>query len=117
MNRSFRFYRVGGYDQLIQLYSSSGATLLDGEMVRHRETDRYVLLAQFTPILLIIFACDVYISIYSATFLVFDCIAINGKNYSQESLTDRLKRIRDLVVVPYRSVIEKGSDKVPLSFS
>ncbi len=43
-----------------------------------------------------------------ATYLVFDCIAINGSNYSKESLTDRLKRIRDLIVVPYRSAMDKG---------
>jgi hypothetical protein len=40
VDRSFRFYRIGGYDQLVELYSSTGTTLLDGEMVRHRATDR-----------------------------------------------------------------------------
>lgn len=83
-------------------------------MVRNRSNDRYALVK--SPLI----KCILMTIRSRATFLVFDCIAINGKNYSKENLTDRLKRIRDLVVVPYRSAIENGIiDKVytPYSFS
>lgn len=76
-------------------------------MVRHRTTDRYRPNQgegeshRHTKGMLI--------RLSRPTFLVFDCIAINGVNYCKENLNERLGQIRERIVAPYRSSVEEGA--------
>ena len=81
IDRKFAFHRLKDYTCLQQIFCQ-GQTLLDGEMVMHR--DRYPM------------------------FLVFDVLACNGKPYSDETLDKRLQVLRDDVITPYRKALDEG---------
>jgi mRNA guanylyltransferase len=67
------------FDLLNELYGTKGPTLLDGEMVRHAQTQR--------PI-----------------FMVFDVIMINNQYVADKNLSSRLQIIGTDVIAPYRQI-------------
>ncbi len=68
IDRKFDFYRVEGFDSLMNCFATSAITLLDGEMVTHIPSKKQM-------------------------YLIFDLIALNGKVLAPQPLKERLTTI------------------------
>lgn len=56
-------------------------------------------------------------TIKRATYLVFDVLFINGVYYGGNDLTNRLQKIRDFIIVPYRKAVDRGTIEKNHSFT
>jgi mRNA guanylyltransferase len=73
VDRSFIFYSISGFEQLIPEFTNGGPTILDGELVINQKT-------------------------IEPWFMIFDVLAIKGTRFGYESLTKRLEGIRDFII-------------------
>eukprot|EP00026_Physarum_polycephalum_P003620 Phypoly_transcript_03633.p1 GENE.Phypoly_transcript_03633~~Phypoly_transcript_03633.p1 ORF type:complete len:692 (+),score=105.06 Phypoly_transcript_03633:141-2216(+) len=87
IDRRMDFYQIHKFPLLIDLFGTSGVTLLDGEMVRNLRTGKLM-------------------------YLIFDILAINGQtNVGMYNLSERLGIIGKKVVTVFRDAVkERGKD-------
>src|SRR5690606_10262428 len=79
----FHIHFVHGVDYLLDIAASNGITLLDGEMVRHMETDKPV-------------------------YSVLDIIVADGMPCMHQNLSKRLVTIRNKIAQPFDEALKSG---------
>lgn len=92
VNRQFNFHFVHNSESLVRIFGQEGPTLTDGEIVRHMTSD-------------------------SPMYIVSDMWMLRGEPLRSLPLSERLKKIGEGLIVPYRQALASKEIPTPQPFT